>query len=84
MEFYAPKNNLEGKTMKKTLTAVMALGMMSVIAQAGMKYECNRYVGGDYKGYTTVVADNKSEAEQKAYTKFKNELGKKVDYVKCK
>jgi len=70
--------------MKKVLVAVMALGMLTSVANAGMKYECNRYVGGDYKGYTTVVANNKAEAEQKAYLKFKNQLGIKVDYVKCK
>lgn len=84
MEFYTPKKIIKGKTMKKILIVLIELGMMSVIAQAGLKYECNRYVGGDYKGYTTVVADNKADAEQKAYIKFKNELGKKVDYVKCK
>jgi len=70
--------------MKKVWMAFAALGMMSVAANAALKYECNRYVGGEYKGYTYVVANNKAEAEQKAYQKFKYDLGKKVDYVKCK
>ncbi len=70
--------------MKKVLGLVMLVGVLGSSAMAGMKYECNRYVGGDYKGYTTVVANNKAEAESKAYDKFKNQLGKRVDYVKCK
>ncbi len=70
--------------MRNMIVAVMALGMMVNVASASLKYECNRYVGGEYKGYTYVTADNKAEAEQKAYIKFKEQLGKKVDYVKCK
>jgi len=70
--------------MKKiVLGALIVMGMFSV-ANTSLKYECNRYVGGEYKGYTYVYANNKTEAEQKAYKKFKEELGKKVDYVKCK
>lgn len=70
--------------MKKFLVAVMALGMMSSALHASLKYECSRYVNGDYKGFTYVVANNKAEAERKAYDKFKNQLGKKVHSVKCK
>jgi hypothetical protein len=53
-------------------------------ASADMKYECNRYVNGECKGFTYVVAKNKAEAEHKALIKFKDNLSKKVDYVKCK
>ena len=70
--------------MKKVLIAVMALGMLASVANASLKYECSRYVGGEYQGYTYVTASNRAEAEQKAYIKFKNKIGKKVDYVKCK
>lgn len=70
--------------MKKVLLMVVLATAGSGVAHASMKYECNRYVGGDYKGFTYVVADNKAQAEKKAYAKFKNDLGKKVDYVKCK
>ncbi len=68
---------------KIILGTLVVMGMFSV-ANASLKYECNRYVSGEYKGYTYVTANNKAEAEQKAYKKFKEELGKKVDYVKCK
>jgi len=70
--------------MKKVMMLVVAVAGFSGVANASMKYECNRYVHGEYQGYTYVVANNKSEAEHKAYDKFKNDLGKKVDYVKCK
>lgn len=66
------------------ILSAVALANFSNTAHAGMKYECSRYVNGDYKGYTTVVANNKEEAEIKAKKKFKNDLNKKVDYVKCK
>lgn len=69
--------------MKKVLTLAMLVGMFSS-AYASMSYECNRYVGGDYKGFIKVSANNKDEAEDKAYKKYKNELKMKVDYVKCK
>lgn len=64
--------------------SLVAFSSLPNMAHASMKYECKRYVNGDYKGYTTVVADNKKEAEKKAYKKFKNNLKKKVDYVMCK
>jgi len=70
--------------MKKVLVAVMALGMMVSAANAGLKYECNRYINGNYEGYINVVANNKAEAEKKAYAKYKYKLKYKVDYVKCK
>ena len=67
--------------MKKIAIYFVMIGF-SGMAHAGLKYEYNRYVDGDYKGYTYVVADNKSQAESKAYDKFKNQLDKRVDYVK--
>ena len=70
--------------MKKTLLLTIALLGFSSISSASLKYECSRYVDGEYQGYTTVEADNKAEAERKAKKKFKEELKKKVDYVKCK
>ena len=70
--------------MKKSVIVFLVLVGLSSAAQAGLKYECSRYVNGEYKGFITVVADNKQEAERKAYAKYKNELRLKVDYVKCK
>jgi hypothetical protein len=69
--------------MKKVIVAVMALGMLASVANASLKYECNRYVNGKYEGYIKIVADNKAQAEQKAYAKYK-QMGHKVDSVKCK
>ena len=70
--------------MKRLILSLVAVATMSSVANASLKYECSRYVNGSYQGWTTVVANNKSEAEQKAYVKFKEQLGKRVDYVKCK
>jgi hypothetical protein len=70
--------------MKKLVLSLVAIATMLSVANASLKYECSRYVNGSYQGYTTVVANNKSEAEQKAYVKFKEQLEKRVDYVKCK
>lgn len=67
--------------MKKLIFAFLTV---TAVASASLKYECSRYVNGEWQGYTSVVADNKSEAEKKAYNKYKNELKMKVDYVKCK
>ena len=69
--------------MRKVLVSVMALGMMVSAAHASLKYECNRYVNGKYEGYIKIVADNKVQAEQKAYAKYK-QMGYKVHSVKCK
>jgi len=70
--------------MKRLVLSLVAIATISSVANASLKYECSRYVGGEYQGWTTVVANNKSEAEQKAYVKFKEQLEKRVDYVKCK
>ena len=70
--------------MKKSVIVFLVLAGLSSAAQAGLKYECSRYVNGEWKGFISVVADNKKEAERKAYEKYKNELRLKVDYVKCK
>ncbi len=69
--------------MKKVLVAVMALGMLASVANAGMKYECWTYKGGKPWKMTYVVADNKSQAESKAVVKFRD-LGRNGDYIKCK
>jgi len=70
--------------MKKITLGLVALATFSSMSNASMKYECSRYAGGDYKGFIKVVANNKDEAEKKAYEKYKNELKLKIDYVKCK
>ena len=70
--------------MKKLILSSVAIATISSIANASIKYECSRYVGGDYKGFIKVVANSKDEAEKKAYTKYKDELKMKVDHVKCR
>ena len=70
--------------MKRLILSLLAIATFSSMANASMKYECSRYVSGDYKGFIKVVANNKSEAEKKAFKKYKNELKMRVDYVKCK
>jgi len=69
--------------MKKLISSAIIL-IVATIANASLKYKCSRYVNSSYKGWTTVVANNKKEAEKKALLKFKEKLGKQVDYVKCK
>jgi hypothetical protein len=70
--------------MKRISLCLVIILIFTISANASMSYECNRYVNDDFKGFTTIVANNKQEAESKAYIKFKEELGKKVDYVICK
>ena len=69
--------------MKKVIVATMALGMMVSAAKESMKYECWVYKGGKPMWMTHVSADNKSQAESKAVSKFRD-LGRKGDYIKCK
>ena len=70
--------------MKKSVIVFLVLAGLSGTVQAFAKYECNRYVNGKYKGYIKINADNKKEAEWKAYEKYIKELRLEVDYVKCK
>ena len=70
--------------MRKIILGLVAIATFSSIGNASMKYECSRYVSGDYKGFIKIVANNKNEAEKKAFKKYKNELKIRVDYVKCK
>ncbi len=53
------------------------------VVNASLKYECNRYVDGKYEGFIMMIADNKAQAEKKAYDKYK-QMGHKVHSVKCK
>ena len=67
--------------MKKTILA-FALMMMASASYAS-SYECYRYVNGSPTGtWIKVQASSKSEAESKAYARFK-ELGGRVDSVHC-
>ncbi len=70
--------------MKKITLGLVVLVALSSMLNASIKYECSRYVNGNYEGFIKIVASNKDEAEKKAYKKYKNELKMKVDYVKCK
>ena len=70
--------------MNKLFLVALVAGIFASNASASFKYECNRYVNGNYEGFIMIYADNKAEAERKAYDKYKNKLGYKVDYVKCK
>ncbi len=67
--------------MKKII--LILLLAMSSSSFASMSYECWRYVKGKPQGYVTVSADSKSEAEKKAYQKFKD-IGKKFENIECK
>ena len=73
--------------MKKSVIVFLALAGLSGLSGAAqalaLSYECSRYANGEYQGFIKVSADNKQEAERKAYEKYKK-LRLKVDYVKCK
>jgi len=70
--------------MYKVIFGLLAMAAFSGTANAGMSYECWAYKNGSPQWMTHVVANNKSEAENKAAYKFKNDFGKRFDYVKCK
>jgi len=67
--------------MKKVLAVAMLVGMFS--SAYASTYECWRYVGGHPQGYVKVSASSNSEAQSKAAVKFED-IGKKVEYIKCK
>ena len=68
--------------MKKLLLGSVLLMALVSISQA-KTYECFRYVGGSPTGtWIKVQASSKSEAESKAYNRFK-ELGGRVDGANC-
>lgn len=69
--------------MKKSVIVFLVLAGLSGAARASLKYECSRYVNGEYQGFITVTADNRQEAERKAYEKYRK-LRLRVDYVKCR
>jgi len=77
-------NNI-GKTMKKTILGLVGLMLvtLSSVSMASSKYECWTYVKGSPDKMTYIYADNKSEAESKAPSKFRD-LGAKWNYIKCK
>ena len=59
----------------------MAMLVLSSTSMASMKYECWTYVSGSPDKMTYIFADNQSEAESLAPTKFRG-LGVKWDYIK--
>ncbi len=70
--------------MKKVLLSVLILGAMVSTASASMSYECWAYKGGSPWKMVHVTANSKSEAESKAWDKFKNVIGISPESVKCK
>ena len=70
--------------MKKSVIVFLVLAGLSGTAQAAALWKCSRYVDGEWQGQISVTADNKQEAEWKAYEKYIKELRLEVDYVKCK
>jgi hypothetical protein len=67
--------------MKRFLS--IAILMLCASASYANSYTCYRYVDGHPTGgWITMQADSKSEAEAKAYARFK-ELGGQVDSVNC-
>jgi hypothetical protein len=69
--------------MKKVLMVAAIAAMMGASANAGMSYECWTYVNGHPDKMVNVVANNQSEAESKAWDKFKS-LDITPTVVKCK
>jgi len=69
--------------MKKMVLATMALGMIVSFAQASMSYECWAYKNGSPWKMTHVSANNKSQAIDLAWNKFKD-LGINPQSVNCK
>ena len=69
--------------MKKLIFAsVVLFGMVS--SAMASKWICYRYVDGSPTGgFVKIYTNSKSDAEKKAYKKYKK-LGYTLDYVKCK
>ena len=69
--------------MSKLGLGLVAIFILTVGANASLRYECWVYKNGKPMWMTHVTADNKSQAESKAVVKFRD-LGRKGDYIKCK
>ncbi len=69
--------------MKKIVIFFIVSGFISSVF--AMEWVCYRYVDGEATGgYVKVYADSKYEAEKKALKKYRDDLGYRTDYVKCK
>jgi len=67
----------------KKLLLLITLGL--TINLFAMEWVCYRYVNGEPTGgYVKIDANSKSVAEKKALKKYREDLGYKTDYVKCK
>jgi len=69
--------------MKKLIFVLLINAFFSNIFAS--EWICYRYVDGEPTGgYVKVYADSKYEAEKKALKKYRDDLGYRTDYVKCK
>ena len=69
--------------MKKLVFVLLVGGFISNVFAS--EWVCYRYVDGEATGgYVKVYANSKYEAEKKALKKYREELGYRTDYVKCK
>lgn len=69
--------------MKKVVVSAILVGLIGVSANA-MTYECWSYKGGQLDKSFDVEANNKSEAESKAWDKFYKLWEYRPDAIKCK
>lgn len=73
-----------GSFVAATLVAAVVLLTWRTAEADPYTFTCYRYVDGKPTGgWINMKAESKSEAESKAYQRFK-ELGGRVDYAKCK
>ena len=67
---------------KMMIMTVMALGLLTSVANAKASYECWMYKNGHPMWFVNVRADNNSEAQRLAAVKF-DKIGRSGDYIKC-
>jgi len=69
--------------MKKTIFFILLSGLSGSLFAS--EWTCYRYVdGGPTGGYIKIYADSKYKAEKKALDKYRDDLGYRIDYAKCK
>lgn len=71
--------------MKKTILGVVGLALvtLSSASMASLKYECWTYRNGSPDKMIYITANNKSDAESQAPSRFRK-VGAKWDYIQCK
>ena len=73
------------KTVYLFLAAAALAVYAAAPAQAGDKrWECSRYVNGEWEGQVVIWAPDRQEAERLAEKKYREDIKKPFDRIRCR